>query len=73
VGAAGQAEVVEEALLRGRADVVLRAREELDDGGGQQVRGAVSEDVERQLGRCIERQAGLSRIVDDVLGHGGKL
>ena len=38
--------VVEEAVVHGRADPGLRPREEVEDGVGQQVGGAVAEDFE---------------------------
>ena len=68
-----EAEVVEEALLRGRADVVLCARVQLEHRGRHQVRRAVAEDVEGQLSRGGERRTCLGGVVDDVVGHGGEL
>ena len=40
-------EVVEEALVGGRADAALRAGKQAGDGGGQQVGGAVTEQRQR--------------------------
>ena len=71
--AVGKPEVVEESLVGGRAHVVLRAREQLDHGGGHQVRGAVAKDVERQLGGRVDRRPGLSCVVDDLVRHGREL
>ena len=68
-GAVGQPEVVEEAVGDRRPDVVLSAGEELHDRGRHQVGGAVPEDIEADVRRCQERQAGLSSVVDLLVGH----
>ena len=69
VPAVGEPEVVEEAVLDRRADVVLRTGEQLHHGSGHQVGGAVPQDVERRLGRCGEWRARLSGVVDDLVWH----
>ena len=70
VPAVGKPEVVEEAVLDRRADVVLGTGKQLDHRGGHQVGGAVAQDLERRLGRCREWRACLSGVVDDLVWHG---
>ncbi len=69
----GKAEVVEEALVGRGSHVVLRTGEEVHHGGRHEVGRAVPEDGKCQLSGSLERRASLSRVVGDVLRHGGGL
>ncbi len=69
VRAVGETEVVEEPLVGGGPDVVRSAGEQFHHRRGHQVRGAVAEDVERQLGRRVDRRPGLGGVVDDLVRH----
>ncbi len=71
--AAGKAEVVEEAVAGRRADVVLRAGEQLHHRRRHQVRGAVAQDLQGGLGGAVERQPGFGCVVDVLIRHGGAL
>ena len=67
---AGQVEVVVEAVVDGRADAQLRAREELEHGLGHDVRGGVAHGVDRGVRARVEQLVGraafgrLERLLD---------
>ena len=68
----GEQEVVEEAVLDRRTDIVLGPREELADRCRHEVGGAVPEDVQGQVDRGLQGRTGLGGIVD-FIGHGGRI
>ena len=68
----GEQEVVEEAVLDRRADVVLGPREELADRCRHEMSGAVAEDVQGQVDRGLHGRTGLGGVVD-FLWHGGRI
>ncbi len=64
-----KAEVVEEAVLDGGANIVLGAGEEFHDGSRHQVCGAVAQDLQGWFGRCWERRACFRGVIDNLVWH----